>query len=61
MKEYVVYFAHNENYISDMKFEFEYTVEASNEEEARQIAIEIFNTNNPSLNLNDYMTGFIKN
>lgn len=61
MKEYVVYFAHNENYISDMKFEFKYTVEASNEEEARQIAIEIFNTNNPSLNLYDYTTGFIKN
>ncbi|MBT3017230.1 MAG: hypothetical protein KME63_15935 [Candidatus Thiodiazotropha sp. (ex Clathrolucina costata)] len=61
MKEYIVYFANNENYSSENKFEFEYSVEASNEEEARQIAIKQFNTDNPSLNLDDYTTGFIEN
>tara|TARA_R110002072_G_scaffold302130_1_gene484103 strand:- start:652 stop:837 length:186 start_codon:yes stop_codon:yes gene_type:complete len=61
MKDYVVYFASNKDFLENKEFEFEYSVEAKGEEQARQKAIEIFSTNNPDLKLENYTIGFSKN
>ena len=61
MNKYVVYFANNEEYLSGKEFEFEYSVDASNEEEAKQRAIKLFQVKNPSLNLSNYTYGFKEN
>ena len=58
--EYVVYFA-NENFEDTGEFEFEFTVWAKDEEEARGKAIRLFHEQNPELNLDDYVHGFLRN
>jgi len=60
MKKYVIYFAENKNYLDSGEFAFEYSVEATNDDEARKKAKEHFIKHNPSLNINSYTIGFVK-
>ena len=58
MKNYVVYFAKNIDFIETAEFECEYSVTANSEDEARQKAIALFIDENPNLSISDYTVGF---
>jgi len=61
MKKYVVYFAKNKEFLKRNEFAFEYSVDASSEDEAKQKAIIEFHRGNSELNLSDFTVGFSQN
>ena len=57
MTTYTIYFVRHDTWNPGDKFDFEYKVEAVDEEIAKKEAISIFNRDNPDEDLTDYTYG----